>query len=330
MKYCTKCILNEHTPFISFDKKGECNYCYEQEIIQSNKKFGLYPKESDFKKILDRQRGKGKYDCILACSGGKDSVSALFVVKKLYHLNPLVITLSNQFLAEGMITNVQKAVNIMGLDWRLYHYNKIKKGFEYFLKSKFRKQISLCDACQLFVSPIKVAKKIAREENIKIIFTGSTMAQRVGSLTKNNMIPAHQKYSDRYRTVMDDLRKYLEQFHELKDILFDEKEYSAIVITSPWHYLDQEKLGVNSILDNLGWKQIKQSFPPKSTNCELSYLTGYLGRKYKIANYDITFSRLIRFNKLNRGEAMKKFLIQIPDSLINKILSKLNLNINKL
>ncbi len=229
-----------------------------------------------------------------------------------------------------MITNVQKAVDIMGLDWRLYHYSKIKKGFEYFLKSKFRKQISLCDACELFVSPIKIAKKIAREENIKIIFTGSTIAQRVGSLTKNNMIPAHQKYSDRYRAVMDDLRKYLEQFYELKDILFDEKECDSIIIASPWHYLDQEKLGVNSILDNLGWKHIKQSFPPKSTNCELSYLTGYLGRKYKIANYDITFSRLIRFNKLDRGEAMKKFLIQILDSLINKILTKLNLNINKL
>jgi hypothetical protein len=330
MKYCTKCILNEHTPFISFDCKGECSYCHEQETIESDKDFHLYTNKSDFNKLLAEERGKNKYDCIVACSGGKDSVMALYAIKKILHLNPLAIIFSNQFLVKGMVENVQNAAEKLGVDWRLYHYNEVKKGFEHFLKSEFRKQISLCDACQLFISPIKIAKKIAREEGVKIVFTGATMAQRIGAMTKNSTIPTHQKYSERYRTVMNNLKKYLGQFNELKDILSEVDDDGSIVVTSPWHYLNQERLEADSILNSLGWKQIKHSFPPKSTNCELSFLTAYLGRKYKVANYDITFSRLIRFGEMDRQEAMKRFKKRIPPSLLKKTLSKFNIDVDTL
>lgn len=330
MKCCTKCILNEYMPFIVFDKEGKCNYCREQEIIQSNESFNLYPDKEIFKKILDRNRGIGKYDCVVACSGGKDSTGALYVVKRIYKLNPLVVTFSNGFLADGMTENVQMAVDTLGLDWRIYHYNEIKKGVEYFIRSEFRKKISLCDACQIFTSPIKVATEIAKQENINIVFTGSTIAQRIGTLTKSRIIPAHQQYSNRYRTIMNDLRSYLMKFPELKNILSDQANPKSIIVTSPWHYIDQEKIQLNSILASLGWKQIKQSFPKNSTNCNLSYLDAYLARKYKIANYDITYSRLIRLNKLSRKKATDRFMMRIPNSMINKLLGELNSSINEI
>lgn len=330
MKYCKKCILSKRMPFITFNKKGICNYCEEQEIIESNDNFDLHPKESDLLKLLDKHRGKGTYDCIVAVSGGQDSIGALYIVKKIYNLNPLVITFSNQFLTNDMLENVQNAVDILGVDWRLYHYNKIKKGFEYFLKSPYRKQISVCDVCQIFISPIKIACKIAKNENIKIIFTGATMAQRIGALPKKKSIPAHYEYSKRYRAIMKDLKKYLGKFEELKGILSEEIDLNSVTITSPWHYLDQEKLGIKNILRELRWKRIKRSFPGNSTNCKLAFLTGYLGKKYGVANYDITLSRLIRFGKLSRNQAMNKIDEKIPEVVINDILTELNINIDEL
>lgn len=330
MKYCKKCILNEHMPFISFDENGVCNYCKEQEIIESNKDFNLHLKGKDFKQLLNEHKGKGRYDCIVAVSGGKDSIGALYVAKKIYKLNPLAITFSNGFLTNDMIENVQNAAAILEVDWRLYHYGKIKKGFEYFLKSPYRKQISVCDACQLFISPIKIAYNIAKAENIDIILTGSTMAQRIGAMPKTECIPAHYKYSERYRTVMKDLKNYLAKHKELEGILPDEMDLSSVTITSPWHYLDQEEIGINDILKSLNWKKIKRSYPKNSTNCKLAFLTGYLGRKYGVANYDITLSRLIRFNKLSRKDAIRKIDGGASKSEINKILAEVNLDTDKL
>lgn len=330
MKQCKKCILSEHMPFISFDKSGVCNYCKEQESIELDKEFNPHLKERDFKRVINKYKGSGKYDCVIAVSGGQDSIGALFIAKKIHKLNPLAITFSNGFLTNDMIENVQRAVDILEVDWRLYHYSKIKKGFEYFLKSPYRKQISVCDACQVFISPIKIAFSIAKSEDIKIILTGSTMAQRIGALPKKESLPAHYAYSKRYRTIMDDLKNYLGKFDDLNDILPREIDLSSVIITSPWHYLDQEKAGLKNILKSLKWKKIKKSFPKNSTNCKLAFLTAYLGKKYGVANYDITLSRLIRFNKLSRKEATKKFNQNVPDTEIKKILGELNLSIDKL
>lgn len=331
MKYCKKCILNEHMPFISFDKDGVCNYCKEQEIIESSSDLNLRLNEKDLRALLNKDKYKGKYDCIVAVSGGKDSIGALYVVKKIYNLNPLAITFSNQFLTDDMLENVKHAVNRLGVDWRLYHYSNIKKGFEYFLKSPYRKQISVCDVCQLFVSPIKIACNIAKTENIGIIFIGSTMAQRIGAMQKTKEIPAHYKYSKRYKSIMKELKNYFKKFKELNDILPEEVDLNSVVITSPWHYLDQEEIGINGILKNLNWKKIKRSYPENSTNCKLAFLTGYLGRKYGVANYDITLSRLIRFNKISRKDAEKKLSGKnISNSAIKDLLSELNIDIDEL
>ena len=43
-------------------------------------------------KLLDKYRGKGKYDCIVPGSGGKDSCYAAHVLKFKYGMNPLTVT----------------------------------------------------------------------------------------------------------------------------------------------------------------------------------------------------------------------------------------------
>ena len=91
---CTCCVMISTWPGISFNEQGVCSLClaYDEyvgidwveqekrlrEILESYKKYAI-------------ARGN-KYDCILPSSGGKDSTWALYVLKILYNMTPLVVT----------------------------------------------------------------------------------------------------------------------------------------------------------------------------------------------------------------------------------------------
>ena len=68
MKRCSKCILPDVYPNITFDEQGECYYCKAHQKIQ-------YLGTSKLKDELTKYRNStGKYDCLVPISGGKDSI----------------------------------------------------------------------------------------------------------------------------------------------------------------------------------------------------------------------------------------------------------------
>jgi hypothetical protein len=74
MKRCSKCLLPETYPNISYNGDGVCNYCQNYTPIE-------YKGETKLEELLDtyRTRTKGeKYDCVVAVSGGRDSTSKKF------------------------------------------------------------------------------------------------------------------------------------------------------------------------------------------------------------------------------------------------------------
>ncbi|MCD6221255.1 phosphoadenosine phosphosulfate reductase, partial [bacterium] len=90
---CKKCVLVENSD-IYLNKDGVCNICVNYRRDKSKSLL-----EFDFIRILDKykSKNKNKYDCILMCSGGKDSISSLYLIKKRYHLHPLVFTFDHGF-----------------------------------------------------------------------------------------------------------------------------------------------------------------------------------------------------------------------------------------
>jgi len=84
LKRCSKCILPESYPYISFDKNGVCNYCNSY----SPRKL-----KDDLKNIFDKYRSKdGSIDCLVGLSGGRDSCYGLHLLKKKYRMNPVAYT----------------------------------------------------------------------------------------------------------------------------------------------------------------------------------------------------------------------------------------------
>ena len=95
LKRCTKCILPETMPYISFDEQGVCNYCKNYKPRNNPK-----PKEELFGLVEPYRRAKGA-DCIVPFSGGRDSCWGLHLIVKELKMKPITYTYD-----WGMVTDL--------------------------------------------------------------------------------------------------------------------------------------------------------------------------------------------------------------------------------
>lgn len=86
LRRCTRCILPETHPFITFDDEGVCSFCHSYVPKTSYGPDALY-------EIADRIRSPdGSPDCLVALSGGRDSSYVLHCAKTQLGLNPIAYT----------------------------------------------------------------------------------------------------------------------------------------------------------------------------------------------------------------------------------------------
>jgi hypothetical protein len=85
------------------------------------------------------------------------------------------------------------------------------------------------------------------------------------------------------------------------------KKGQATVISPHWFLPFEEEVYVAEIQKELGWEQPKLSYPAKSTNCELNFLSVHNALKhYGYTHYHVEFSKMIRKGLMTREEALKR------------------------
>ncbi len=126
---CSRCVLPESKPDIVLDEEGICNICQEYEKAGTGAPVGNLL-ETDFIKILNKHRGKHRYDCLVMCSGGKDSNASLYFMKKRYRMNPLAFTFDHGFETEGAKENVINAVEALGVDYLFFKTDFMKESVQ--------------------------------------------------------------------------------------------------------------------------------------------------------------------------------------------------------
>ena len=95
LRRCTKCLLPETMPYISFDSKGVCNYCDTYKPRNNPK-----PKEELFG-LVEPYRRKNGPDCIVPFSGGRDSTYGLHLIVTELRMKPIAYTYD-----WGMVTDL--------------------------------------------------------------------------------------------------------------------------------------------------------------------------------------------------------------------------------
>lgn len=95
LRRCTKCLLTETMPFISFDYDGVCNYCLNYSPRNKPR-----PIEEIFK-LVEPYRKKSESECIVPFSGGRDSCYGLHLIVKELKMKPVTYTYD-----WGMVTDL--------------------------------------------------------------------------------------------------------------------------------------------------------------------------------------------------------------------------------
>lgn len=96
MKYCKKCVMPDTRPGIKFNEEGICYPCLNYE---KRKNIDWEDRYHQLEELCNKYRGSnGKgYDCIIAVSGGKDSHFQVYVMKELMGMNPLLVSVEDNF-----------------------------------------------------------------------------------------------------------------------------------------------------------------------------------------------------------------------------------------
>lgn len=138
MRFCTRCLYPENHPLnLTFDDQGVCSGC---RVHEEKDTLDWTGRGRRLGKILEQFRSKSgrTYDCVIPVSGARDSYFIVHTIKKVYGMNPLLVTYNKHYNTEIGIRN-----------------------FAY-LKTLFD-----CDAMMMVVEPGKV-KRITRHTLDKV------------------------------------------------------------------------------------------------------------------------------------------------------------------
>lgn len=324
-RICGRCVLPESLPDIRLDDEGVCNICLEHEASK-----GAEPVapalETDFVKILEQNRGKGEYDCLAMCSGGKDSTAALYYMVRRYKARVLAFTFDHGFETPEAMENVRRAVEALGVDFLFFRTEFMTGLFSKLLETGSRAVI--CHLCSIWYMDLTF--RMAGRFSVPLIIAGWTKGQssHQGVMSKcgcnanqpefaamaretRAFIDAHVRRDPRYRDFPDGMEEVLARA---------KKRHRCLVLSPHWFLPHDSEVYVPLIQKELGWSYPRSSYPAKTTNCALNFLAVRNSlRDYGYTHYHVEMSKLIREGQMTREEALSQLDVPLDAGILEAV-----------
>jgi tRNA(Ile)-lysidine synthase TilS/MesJ len=320
LERCAKCVLLESYPGITFDKQGTCNYCL------SHKRRKYRGKEDLFNLVASyRNNNTGKYDCLVAVSGGRDSAFAAYYAVRILKLRVLVYTYDNGFMPEQTKENVKNIVDILDVDHVIEKYEYMGKNTKHILSSWMRKPSPamiafLCTGCQTDYKRGLV--KTAQSNKIRLVITGAGEPER--SFATRLLASRLLRYGKRKRKsslILGFLREIFRNPYYILSLncltAFTREFFYRYVYKYSkddlnnlrlFKYIEwNEEMLLSVIQKELGWKNPPHSGSSWRSDCKIHPLRQYLyGEMLGFTKNDEIISGMIRENMIIREEALRK------------------------
>lgn len=110
LRRCTKCVLPETMPYITFNEEGVCNYC-----TNYRKRNAPKPKQELFDLVEPFRRAHGN-DCVVPFSGGRDSCYALHLIVNELQMKPVTYTYDWGMVTDLGRRNISRMCGEMGVE----------------------------------------------------------------------------------------------------------------------------------------------------------------------------------------------------------------------
>lgn len=193
-------------PDLYFDENGVCDACRSADLKGS---IDWDARKREFEDLMEAHRGKNpsNYDCIVPVSGGKDSTYQAYVVKKLYGMNPLLVSFEATKRTPLGRKNLDNIKSAFGCDLMVFEKNPVvyrkmcMEGFRRVGDHEWPNHLGI------FTLPIRLAVKLG----IPLVIWG-----------ENSQLEYGGPKAARMKNVLD--RRWLEEFggllgHRLEDMV---------------------------------------------------------------------------------------------------------------
>lgn len=303
MKICSRCILNDNYPGLSFNEEGVCNLCETRHVKQPLSEQLLLD-------IFERAKKRGcEYDALVPLSGGKDSVYILYLAVKVYKLKVMTMTYDNGLFHQTALENIDRALKVTKVNHVFYKPDPELQRKVY--HNIFRFTGDICGACDIGTRASIL--KASVDYKTPIILMGTS------PLEEDSFLPDSIQDVRRFRYILYKsrqlTRKEIKEFtiypglNFVKQFIYTRlKKFGKQI--SPLNYLDNptdREIG-EIIKREMDWQDVNTSEYTKHFDCIAEPFTNYI--RNKIYGYErriCQFSNMVRRNEITRDKALEMF-----------------------
>jgi len=326
MKRCTKCILPDTIPYISFDEQGACNYCNEHRTLDQVEYDPIRCDRLLEQATQARIQNGSKYDVLVPVSGGRDSSFIALDLAKTRGLKVLCVNYDNPYSSVQVKQNLRNLVNAIGaeLETFTYPYKRHEKSFENNFRAWLKKPDLaamglLCLACKPMYLEFF---RIARKHKISLIMDGSN-PNEVASFKMEAHSGGEGKNIFSLGTIAKMGKKALDNLGYIKPCNVTPLVATMMSLNGNTPYLKYRYRGIEkhgyfylnpydekkimAALKEVGWEKAKDNNSPWRFDCEIDSLKNVLFKKLiGVTEKDDLFSKNIRTGQMTREEAMAR------------------------
>jgi tRNA(Ile)-lysidine synthase TilS/MesJ len=328
---CKTCALDSKTPGITINPKtGLCQFCEHYTPLSSEKREEF---KAQMDALLSSPEKKGKYDVIMALSGGVDSSYGLYRLHKEYpHLRVLAVQFDNGFISDTAFKNAHKFCEVTKSTYfrLILDNNLLRDTFRKAARSKdaypgfakFRAS-DMCNTCMSIIKQ-KLVEMAIQTKTPFIVFAFSPGQTEVPfvTLTKPFMTWIRKLFDAQLKTMgVTERDLYLIDQESITNSPPD----TEVMIIHPFLVWEYNKHQFKEDIIRLGWTEPDLK-DPNSSNCLLNaYAIKNHLDKYHIHSYAYDQSALVRQGNIKKEEALKTLHTPFSDAAMKEVQRKLDL-----
>lgn len=302
LRVCTRTVMDETDPDISFDEQGISNWWHDYHAIVATR-----PNEEQRATLLEdalrriKESGAGRpFDCILGLSGGVDSSYMAYLARK-WSLRPLIVHFDNGWNDELAVHNIELVVKKLG--FQLHTFVMDWPEFRDLQRSYFKASVldlEIPTDHMIFGA----LHKIALEHKIKWVLSGNNFATEwllprawyYSKFDLENIKGIHRAYGEVPMKHLPKLGVWQQLYYQRVKVMADVKILELV----PYEKMKAMQL----LIDEFGWKYYGgKHYESVFTRFYQGYI---LPRKYGIDKRKAHLSNLICNGEITRDEALKE------------------------